>query len=93
MRLEPGQGLSGSVVESGEGLAIPDCRSDSRFAESVAMKTGYVPHTMLVAPLKRGADVIGALSVLDRRDGGSYGPPDLAKADLFADLTVAAISG
>ena len=37
-------------------------------------------------------EVIGALSVLDRRDGGSYGPPDLAKADLFADLAVAAIA-
>ena len=92
VRLEPGQGLSGSVVESGEGLAIADCRSDSRFAESVATRTGYVPHTMLVAPLKRGGEVIGALSVLDRRDGGPYGPGDLAKADLFAELAVAAIS-
>lgn len=92
MRLAPGQGLSGSVVASGEGLAIPDCRSDARFAEAVAKKTGYVPHTMLVAPLERDRDVIGALSVLDRRDGGAYGPGDLAKADLFADLAVAAIS-
>lgn len=92
MRLAPGQGLSGSVVASGEGLTIPDCRSDARFAEAVAKKTGYVPHTMLVAPLERDRDVIGALSVLDRRDGGSYGPGDLAKADLFADLAVAAIS-
>jgi GAF domain-containing protein len=80
------------VVASAEGQAIPDCRSDPRFAESVAKKTGYVPHTMLVAPLRRGDEVIGALSVLDRRDGGSYGPGDLAKADLFADLAVAAIS-
>jgi hypothetical protein len=93
MRLARGHGLSGSVVESGVGLAIPDCRNDARFAESVANKTGYVPHTMLVTPLNRGANVIGALSVLDRRDGGSYGPPDLAKAELFADLAVATISG
>jgi eukaryotic-like serine/threonine-protein kinase len=92
MRLAPGHGLSGSVVASAEGQAIPDCRSDPRFAESVAKKTGYVPHTMLVAPLRSGDEVIGALSVLDRRDGGSYGPGDLVKADLFADLAVAAIS-
>jgi len=92
MRLARGQGLSGSVVESEEGVAIPDCRSDPRFAESVAKKTGYVPHTMLVAPLERDGEVIGALSILDRRDGGPYGPGDLAKADLFADLAVAAIS-
>jgi tRNA A-37 threonylcarbamoyl transferase component Bud32 len=91
MRLPPGQGLSGSVVASGEGLAIPDCRSDPRFAQAIAEKTGYVPHTMLLAPLRRDAEVIGILSVLDRRDGGSYGPKDLERADLFAELTVAAL--
>jgi tRNA A-37 threonylcarbamoyl transferase component Bud32 len=92
MRLPPGEGLSGTVVESGEGLAIPDCRADPRFAERIAQRTGYVPHTMVVAPLGSGGGAIGALSILDRRDGGSYGPGDLAKANLFADLAVAAIS-
>jgi predicted Ser/Thr protein kinase len=92
LRLPPGEGLSGAVVESGEGLAIPDCRSDPRFAERVAERTGYVPHTMLVAPLEGEDRAIGALSILDRRDGGSYGPGDLAKANLFADLAVVAIS-
>jgi hypothetical protein len=91
VRLERGQGLAGSVAESGEGLAISDCRSDARFAAAMAEKTGYVPHTMLVTPLARDGGVIGALSVLDRRDGGSYGPGDLPKARMFAELAVAAL--
>ena len=91
VRLERGEGLAGSVVESGEGVAIADCRRDARFAEAVARKTGYVPHTMLVVPLERGGEAIGALSVLDRRDGGSYGPGDLSKARMFAELAVAAL--
>ena len=91
VRLEPGQGLAGSVVESGEALAISDCRRDARFAEAMAERTGYVPHTMLVTPLERGGAAIGALSVLDRRDGGSYGPGDLPKARMFAELAVAAL--
>jgi eukaryotic-like serine/threonine-protein kinase len=93
VRLAPGSGIAGSVVEARQGLAIPDCRGDSRFAESVAKKTGYVPHTMLVAPLERSGEAIGVLSILDRRDGGSYRPADLERARLFADLTVTAISG
>ena len=92
VRLPPGQGIAGSVVESGIGVAIPDCRDDPRFAESVAKKTGYVPYTMLVGPLERSGEVIGAISVLDRRDGAPYGPADLEKARLFADLAVAAIA-
>jgi hypothetical protein len=91
MRLERGQGIAGSVVESREAVAIPDCRRDQRFAEAIAQKTGYVPHTMLVVPLERGPDVIGALSVLDRRDGGSYGPGDIPKARMLAELAVAAL--
>jgi hypothetical protein len=91
VRLERGEGLAGSVVESGEGVAISDCRRDARFAEAIAQKTGYVPHTMLVVPLERDDEVIGALSVLDRRDGGSYGPGDVPKARMFAELAVAAI--
>jgi predicted Ser/Thr protein kinase len=92
VHLAPGHGIAGSVVADGEAAAIPDCRSDPRFAESIARKTGYVPHTMLVAPLMSDGEAIGALSVLDRRDGRGYGPPELERARLFAELAVAAIT-
>ena len=57
---------------------MPDCRNDPRFAAQIAAGTGYVPHTMLVVPLKRGGEPIGVLSMLDRRDGGPYGPDDVS---------------
>jgi tRNA A-37 threonylcarbamoyl transferase component Bud32 len=91
VRLAPGTGIAGAVVASGAGEAVADCRRDPRFAAAVASGTGYVPHTMLVVPLKRGDDVIGVLSVLDRRDAGGYGADDLPRAELFADLTVSAL--
>ena len=68
-----------------------DCRNDPRFAAQIAAGTGYVPYTMLVVPLKRGDETIGVLSLLDRRDGGLYGPQDIERAALFADLAVAAL--
>ncbi|HET9737905.1 MAG TPA: protein kinase [Solirubrobacteraceae bacterium] len=91
LRLPPGAGLSGAVVATGEAVAVPDCRSDPRFAAQVAAKTGYVPYTMLVTPLVREGKTIGALSLLDRRDGGPYRHEDLARAALFADLAVVAL--
>ena len=91
VRLPPGKGLAGSVVESGEGLAVPDCRTDPRFQAQIAAGTGYVPYTMLVAPLKQGNRTVGALSVLDRRDGEPYTAEDIPRAELFADLTVTAL--
>ncbi len=90
MRLEPGQGFASSVLESGQADAC-DCRNDPRFAARIAEGTGYVPYTMLVVPLKRGDESIGALSILDRRDGSYFGPDDMDKANLFAELAVTAL--
>jgi hypothetical protein len=91
MRLPPGVGLAGAVVASGDGVFVPECRKDPRFARQVAAGTGYVPYTMVVAPLIREGKPIGVLSVLDRRDGGPYLREDLGKVALFADLAVVAL--
>jgi GAF domain-containing protein len=91
VRLPPGQGISGQVAETGEASAVPNCREDPRFAAQIAAGTGYVPHTMLVVPLRRAHRTIGTLSLLDRRDGGSYGTGDMDRAALFADLAVRAL--
>ena len=90
VRLEPGRGISGSVVSSGDGTAVA-CRDDPRFAAQVAAGTGYVPYTMVVVPLRRDGDPIGVMSVLDRRDGGFFGPEDVDRAALFAELAVTAL--
>jgi len=91
VRMPKGGGISGSAVADGQGVAVPNCRNDPRFAVRIAEGTGYVPHTMMVVPLLRDGAAIGALSVLDRRDGRPYGPADLERAQLFADLTVEAL--
>jgi hypothetical protein len=91
VRLPPETGIAGGVVDSGTGEAVADCRTDPRFAERIAAGTGYVPYTMIVVPLLRGGRAIGALSVLDRRDGGHYRPEDVERAALFAELAVKAL--
>ncbi len=91
VRLPRGAGISGHVVVTGEPVFVAECRRDSRFAAAVAAGTGYVPVTMLVVPLKRSGDTIGVLSLLDRRDGGSYDGDDVSRASLFAELALTAL--
>jgi hypothetical protein len=91
VRLARREGIAGSVVASGQGEVVPDCKADDRFAVQIATGTGYVPNTMLVVPLKPSEEVIGVLSLLDRRDGGSYKAEDLVRAGLFADLALATL--
>lgn len=90
VRLSPGTGIGGLVVKTGQAEAV-DCRNDARFAAQIAAGTGYVPYTMLVVPLERDERPVGVLSLLDRRDGGLYGPEDMDRAALFADLAVTAL--
>jgi serine/threonine protein kinase len=91
VRLPPGTGIAGQVVETGSPEAVPDCRTDPRFAARIAAGTGYVPYTMLIVPLLRRGRAIGALSILDRRDGRGYRQDDIEPAALFADLAVKAL--
>jgi GAF domain-containing protein len=91
VRLAPGQGIAGAVHASSEPIVLADCRSDPRFAADIARGTNYVPVTMLVLPLMRRGESLGTLTLLDRRDGEPYGPEDVTKAQLFADLAVSAL--
>jgi hypothetical protein len=92
VRLPAGVGIAGSVVAGGEGVAVAECRNDPRFAAQIAAGTGYVPNTMLVVPLKSPrSGVVGVLSILDRRDGGSYGERDAMRAESFAELAITAL--
>ena len=92
MRLPPMTGIAGAAVESGKAQIVPRCRSDPRFAVQVANRIGYVPHTMLVLPLLREGAVAGVLSLLDRRGGEPYGPDDLPRAELFAQVAAASLA-
>jgi hypothetical protein len=91
VRLPASTGIAGTVVDTGVGEAVPDCHTDPRWAARIAAGTGYVPYTMLVVPLVRAGQSIGALSILDRRDGRSYRQEDLEPAGLFAQLAVKAL--
>jgi GAF domain-containing protein len=88
VRLAQEEGIGGAVARSGQAEVVPDCKSDTRFAAQIASGTGYVPNTMIVVPLRSKGETVGVLSVLDRRDGGSYGAEDVVRAGLFAELAV-----
>jgi GAF domain-containing protein len=91
LELTRGQGIAGAAAESGQAQIVARCRTDPRFALEVARSTTYVPHTMLVLPLRRDGTVAGVLSLLDRRGGDPFGVDDLPRAELFAAVAAASL--
>ncbi len=89
--LEAGRGIAGRAVQRGAPELVPDVRSDPDWAAAFAERTGYVPHTLMVVPLMVNGAPVGALTLLDRRDGRAYDIADLTRARLFADLALDAM--
>lgn len=66
LRIPVSTGIAGLTVSSGEPIAVDHVERDPRFAREVAESTGYVPRTILAAPLETSQDVLGVIEVLDR---------------------------
>ena len=67
MNLPVSRGLAGYVAMTGQMLAVDSAADDPRFAQDVAERTGYLPTSLLIVPVRdQRGDVAGVLSVLDR---------------------------
>jgi GAF domain-containing protein len=85
-RLPLTRGIAGYAVVSGQALAISDVAADPRFARETAEQSGYVPTTILAAPVVHEGESIGVIEVLDPALGA-----DLALLGRFADQAAAAL--
>jgi signal transduction protein with GAF and PtsI domain len=72
-------GIAGWVAMSCQPLLVDDAAASPQFARSSAESTGYVPMSIMAAPLIADGECIGVLEVLDRgsRDRGELGDVDL----------------
>ncbi|WP_405486858.1 GAF domain-containing protein [Streptomyces sp. NBC_00096] len=73
-RFEPGTGIAGWVAASGQPLITDDVTGSDRFARDAAASTGYVPASIMAAPLIADGECIGVLEVLDRHTRGTNAP-------------------
>ncbi|WP_328992385.1 GAF domain-containing protein [Kribbella sp. NBC_01245] len=89
-RFAPGTGIVGWVASSGQSIFVDDLADNDLFARSAAESTGYVPSSLMAAPLIRRGDCIGVLEVLDPADRSRGGLVDL---DLLALLASQASIG
>jgi GAF domain-containing protein len=65
-RFPCGTGIAGWVAMSGQPLIADDLSSAPLFARDAAESTGYVPRSIMAAPVVVDGDCVGVLEVLDR---------------------------
>jgi GAF domain-containing protein len=84
MRIPMDKGIAGYVAMTGQAIAVSNVQQDTRFNAEFARSTGYVPDSILAAPLLRDDRVIGVLEVLDKIEESSFGLQDMELMGLFA---------
>jgi GAF domain-containing protein len=89
IRMSARRGLAGYAISAGETIAADDVQRDPRFASDVAQRIGYLPTSIVVAPVMRGDRVLGVLSVLDRTMPAGSAALDLASR--FAHVAAGAL--
>jgi signal transduction histidine kinase len=90
LRLEPGQGIVGQSIADGRAVLVSDVMSDPRWFGGVDQVSGYQTRSLMCVPLRVKGQVIGALEVLNKRDGPFTGD-DLRLVSSLGDLAAQAI--
>ncbi len=76
LRLAPGQGIVGRVVEQNVAVIVKDARSDSYFGALVDAQTGFFTRSILCAPLSVRGQRLGAIELINKTNGGQFHPGD-----------------
>jgi phosphoserine phosphatase RsbU/P len=92
LKLAIGQGVVGRAVAENITQVVRNAQTDNRVNSRVDAETGFVTRSMLCAPLSTAQGAIGALEVINRRDGGLFEEADAEILRLIAAPAALAIN-
>jgi len=92
VRLAIGQGVVGLAVEQNVTQIVADARTDPRVWRAGDEGSGFVTTSLLCAPLSTAAGPIGAIELVNRRDGRAFNAEDAEMLRLLAAPTALAIN-
>lgn len=85
-RFPADRGIAGWVAASGEPMIADGLSDNSLFARDLAESTGYVPSSIMAAPVIQGGDILGVLQILDPNPQCRSSIADLDLLTTFAEL-------
>jgi sigma-B regulation protein RsbU (phosphoserine phosphatase) len=92
LRIPAEQGIVGRTVSQNACQMVRDARDDPDFSGKVDSTTGFVTRSVLCAPLATAQGVIGAIEVINKRDGGLFDESDRDALRLLAAPTALALN-
>jgi len=91
IRLKPGEGIAGTVVQTGKPIFIPDVAQDPRFCNRVDALTGFDTRSIIAQPLIVRGEVIGVFEVVNVEDQRFFLEKYLPHLGILADYVAIAV--
>ncbi len=92
LRLGADEGVAGRCVRRNQVEIVEDPYSDPGFHRPVDDASGFTTRSLLCAPLSVGDERIGAIEILNKRAGGTFGAPDIHLLQAMSSTAALAIS-
>lgn len=92
LAIPAGRGIVGRSVRDNVVVMVRDVREDPDFSGAVDAKTGFVTRSILCAPLSLQGRTIGAIEVINKREGDHlFGPLDRTMLQVLASAAALAV--
>lgn len=85
IKLKPGEGIAGQVIQSGQSVLIRDCQKDPRWTGKVDAKSGFMTRSMICVPFRYNGIVFGCIQVINKKTNELFDEKDLKLADYFSE--------
>ena len=89
--IENGMGIEGIVTKTGKSIMISDTTADPRFDGTVFDSSGFTARSMICVPLNNLKDVVGCVTVINKKDGRPYDAEELQLCERMAALAAITI--
>ena len=91
VRIPLGEGIAGTVAQTGEPILVPDVQKDPRFSSRVDDLTGFVTRSIICLPLKMQGSVIGVIEIINPEDRSLFQENYMPLLTILADYVAIAI--
>ena len=92
IRIKIGEGIAGTVAQTGEPILVPDVVADPRFSQKIDSMTGFVTRSLICLPLKIQESVIGVIEVVNPEDPALFEENTMPALSILADFVAIAIA-
>jgi diguanylate cyclase (GGDEF)-like protein len=91
LRLKLGEGIAGTVAQTGKPIFIKDARKDKRFCKRVDTATGFETRSIICLPLTIRNEVIGVIEVINVENHNFFRQKYIPLLSILADYVAIAV--